>query len=118
MTVKICLNKVTKNKMVKRAHMMVRKYGDPLTFMLYTDELSSLIERRGSYGDLRDMAKQAYDYGSLTSTDTNSDQSYNATVDIPLYFSLAAMPCLTPRAKQRSKSSARTPVARLTSSTR
>lgn len=81
-TVKICLNKVTKNKMVKRAHMMVRKYGDPLTFMLYTDELSSLIERRGSYGDLRDMAKQAYDYGSLTSTDTNSDQSYNATVDI------------------------------------
>ena len=81
-TVKICLNKVTKNKMVKRAHMMVRKYGSPLTFMLYTDELSSLIERRGSYGDLRDMAKQAYDYNSLTSTDTNCDASYNATVDI------------------------------------
>lgn len=81
-TVKICLKKATKSKMIKRAHMMVRRYGEPLTFMLYTDELSTMLERRNSYGDLRDMQKLAWDWGATTATDTNSDSSYNATVDI------------------------------------
>ena len=81
-TVKICLNKFTRNKIIKRAHMMIRKYGEPLTFMVFTNELSTLVERRGSFGDLRDIAKLAYDSGALISTDTNCDASYNATVDI------------------------------------
>lgn len=81
-TVKICLNKFTKNKIVKRAHMMVRKYGESLTFFVFTNELSTLVERRGSFGDLRDIAKLAYDAGAEISTDTNCDASYNATVDI------------------------------------
>lgn len=81
-TVKRCLMKFTKNKIVKRAHMFVRKYGEPLSFFIYTDELSTLVERRGSYGDLRDISKLAYDWGSETSVDTNCDASYNATVDI------------------------------------
>lgn len=81
-TVKICLIKFTKNKIIKRSHMMTRKYSEPLTFMIYTDELSTLIERRGSYGDLRDIGKLAYDWGSETSVDTNSDASYNCTTDV------------------------------------
>ncbi len=80
-TVKRCLIKFTRNKIVKRAHMMIRKYGEPLSFMVFTDELSTLVERRGSYGDLRDIAKLAYN-GEEVSTDTNCDQSYNATVPI------------------------------------
>ncbi|MGN1228111.1 MAG: hypothetical protein ACI4T5_00465 [Prevotella sp.] len=82
LTVKICLFKATKNKLVKRADKMVKKYGEPLTFLMYTDELSQLLEKRGTYGDLRDLDKLAYDWGSKTSVDTNSDNSYCATADI------------------------------------
>jgi len=82
-TVKLCLIKFTKNKIVKRAHMIARKYGgENLIFSIFTDELSTLIERRGSYGDLRDIAKLAYDWDSELAVDTNSDASYNATVSI------------------------------------
>lgn len=81
-TVRLCLNKVTANKIKKRAHMMVRKYGSPLTFMIFADELSTLIERRGSWGDLRDISKLAYDWNSETATDTAFDGSYNCSVDI------------------------------------
>jgi len=80
-TVKLCHHKFTRNKMIKRCHMVIRKYLEPLTMMLYSEELSTLIERRGSYGDLRDAAKMAYDGGELT-TDTNCDASYNATVEV------------------------------------
>lgn len=92
-TVKRCLMKFTKNKIVKRAHMFIRKYGEALSFFIFTDELSTLVERRGSYGDLRDIGKLAYDWGSETSVDTNCDASYNATVDI----NWCSIYCSTPK---------------------
>jgi len=92
-TVKLCLLKLTKNKIVKRAHMMIRKFGEALSFFVFTDELSTLLERRGSYGDLRDISKLAYDWGSETSVDTNCDASYNATVGI--YWN--SIFCTTPK---------------------
>lgn len=78
-----CLQNVTRVKLVKRADYFVRKYGEPLTFMLFSEELATITEgNKKAYSDLRTIGRLAYDLGAEFSNDTNSDQSYNATVDI------------------------------------
>ena len=39
-----CLQTITKAKLVKRADMFIRKYGEPLTFWFYNEELATMTE--------------------------------------------------------------------------
>ncbi len=90
-----CLQNITRAKLVKRADMLVRKYGEPLTFMLFSEELATMAEgNRKAYSDLRTIGRLAYDLGASFSTDTNSSESYCAMVDI-IWCSLY---CSTPAA--------------------
>ena len=90
-----CLQNITRAKLVKRADMFIRKYGEPLTFMLFSEELSTMTEgNKKAYSDLRTIGRLAYDLGASFSTDTNSSESYCAMVDI-IWCSLY---CSTPAA--------------------
>ena len=90
-----CLQNITRAKLVKRADMFIRKYGEPLAFMLFSEELSTMSEgNKKAYSDLRTIGRLAYDLGAYFSTDTNSTESYCAMVDI-IWCSLY---CSTPAA--------------------
>ena len=39
-----CLQTITKAKLLKRADMFVRKYGEPLAFWFYNEELATMTE--------------------------------------------------------------------------
>ncbi|MCQ2223948.1 MAG: DUF3987 domain-containing protein [Bacteroidaceae bacterium] len=83
-----CLQTITKAKLVKRADMFIRKYGEPLAFWFYNEELATMTEsNRRAFADLRTMDRLAYDLGAEYGSDTLSDASYNADVDV-LYCSL------------------------------
>lgn len=83
-----CLQTITKAKLVKRADMFIRKYGEPLAFWFYNEELATMTEsNKRAFADLRTMDRLAYDLGSEFGSDTLSDASYNADVDV-LYCSL------------------------------
>nr|WP_297651821.1 hypothetical protein [uncultured Prevotella sp.] len=83
-----CLQTITKAKLVKRADMFIRKYGEPLAFWFYNEELATMTEsNKRAFADLRTMDRLAYDLGSEYGSDTLSDASYNADVDV-LYCSL------------------------------
>jgi len=90
-----CVQNITRAKLVKRADMFIRKYGEPLTFMVFSEELSTISEgNKKAYSDLRTIGRLAYDLGAHFSTDTNSSESYCAMVDI-IWCSLF---CSTPAA--------------------
>ncbi len=90
-----CLQNITRAKLVKRADMFIRKYGEPLTFFLFSEELSTMTEgNKKAYSDLRTIGRLSYDLGASYSTDTNSSESYCAMVDI-IWCSLY---CSTPAA--------------------
>ena len=83
-----CLQTITKAKLVKRADMFIRKYGEPLTFWFYNEELATMTEsNKRAFADLRTMDRLAYDLGAEYGSDTLSDTSYNADVDV-IYCSL------------------------------
>ncbi len=83
-----CLQTITKAKLVKRADMFIRKYGEPLSFWFYNEELATMTEsNKRAFADLRTMDRLAYDLGAEYGSDTLSDASYNADVDV-LYCSL------------------------------
>ena len=83
-----CLQTITKAKLVKRADMFIRKYGEPLAFWFYNEELATMTEsNKRAFADLRTMDRLAYDLGAEYGSDTLSDSSYNADVDI-IYCSL------------------------------
>lgn len=87
-TVTRIINTITKAKLVKRADMMVRKYGSPLSFFFFSEELATMTEsNKRAFADLNTMDRLAYDLGAEYSSDTLSDASYNADVDI-IYNSL------------------------------
>jgi len=87
-TVTRIVNTITKAKLVKRADMMVRKYSSPLAFFFYSEELATMTEsNKRAFADLNTMDRLAYDLGSEYSSDTLSDASYNADVDV-IYCSL------------------------------
>jgi len=90
-----CLQNITRAKLVKRADMFIRKYGEPLTFMLFSEELATMSEgNKKAYSDLRTIGRLAYDLGASFTNDTNSSDSYCAMVDI-IWCSLY---CSTPAA--------------------
>ena len=83
-----CLQTITKAKLVKRADMFIRKYGEPLAFWFYNEELATMTESdKRAFADLRTMDRLAYDLGAEYGSDTLSDASYNADVDV-IYCSL------------------------------
>ena len=87
-----CLQTITKAKLVKRADMFIRKYGEPLTFWFYNEELATMTEsNKRAFADLRTMDRLAYDLGAEYGSDTLSDASYNADVDV-IYCSLFCAP--------------------------
>ena len=92
-----CLQTITKAKLLKRADMFVRKYGEPLAFWFYNEELATMTEsNKRAFADLRTMDRLAYDLGAEYGSDTLSDASYNADVDV-IYCSLF---CATENALQ------------------
>lgn len=89
------VQKITYKKLIKRADMFNRKYGDTMSFFFFCEELAGISEGyRQAYSDLRTCARLAYDLGAYDSNDTLSDASYNAMVDI-IWCSLF---CATPAA--------------------
>ena len=83
-----CLQTITRAKLVKRADMFIRKYGEPLSFWFYNEELATMTEsNKRAFADLRTMDRLAYDLGAEFGSDTLSESSYNADVDV-LYCSL------------------------------
>lgn len=82
------LQTITRAKLVKRADMFIRKYGEPLAFFFFNEELATMTEsNKRAFADLNTMDRLAYDIGSEFGSDTLSDASYNADVDI-IYCSL------------------------------
>ncbi len=82
------LQTITKAKLVKRADMFIRKYGEPLSFFFFNEELATMTEsNKRAFADLNTMDRLAYDLGAEYGSDTLSDASYNADVDI-IYCSL------------------------------
>ena len=56
-----CLQTITKAKLVKRADMFIRKYGEPLTFWFYNEELATMTEsNKRAFADLRTMDRLYY----------------------------------------------------------
>lgn len=82
------LQTITRAKLVKRADMFIRKYGEPLAFFFFNEELATMTEsNKRAFADLNTMDRLAYDLGAEFGSDTLSDASYNADVDI-IYCSL------------------------------
>ena len=79
---------ITKAKLVKRADMFHRKYGETLAFFFFSEELATMTEsNKRAFADLNTMDRLAFDLGAEFSSDTLSDASYNADVDV-IYCSL------------------------------
>lgn len=82
------LQTITRAKLVKRADMFIRKYGEPLAFFFFNEEVATMTEsNKRAFADLNTMDRLAYDLGAEYGSDTLSDASYNANVDI-IYCSL------------------------------
>lgn len=82
------LQTITKAKLVKRADMFIRKYGEPLAFFFFNEELATMTDsNKRAFADLNTMDRLAYDLGAEYGSDTLSEASYNADVDI-IYCSL------------------------------
>jgi hypothetical protein len=82
------LQTITRAKLVKRADMFIRKYGEPLSFFFFNEELATMTEsNKRAFADLNTMDRLAYDLGAEFGSDSLSDASYNADVDI-IYCSL------------------------------
>ena len=82
------LQTITRAKLVKRADMFIRKYGEPLPFFFFNEELATMTEsNKRAFADLNTMDRLAYDLGAEFGSDSLSDASYNADVDI-IYCSL------------------------------
>lgn len=82
------LQTITRAKLVKRADMFIRKYGEPLAFFFFNEELATMTDsNKRAFADLNTMDRLAYDLGAEYGSDTLSDASYNADVDI-IYCSL------------------------------
>ena len=82
------LQTITRAKLVKRADMFIRKYGEPLAFFFFNEELATMTEsNKRAFADLNTMGRLAYDLGAEFGSDSLSEASYNADVDI-IYCSL------------------------------
>ena len=82
------LQTITRAKLVKRADMFIRKYGEPLAFFFFNEELATMTEsNKRAFADLNTMDRLAYDLGAEFGSDSLSEASYNADVDI-IYCSL------------------------------
>ena len=82
------LQTITRAKLVKRADMFIRKYGEPLSFFFFNEELATMTEsNKRAFADLNTMDRLAYDIGAEYGSDSLSEASYNADVDI-IYCSL------------------------------
>ena len=82
------LQTITRAKLVKRADMFIRKYGEPLAFFFFNEELATMTEsNKRAFADLNTMDRLAYDLGAEYGSDTLSDASYSADVDM-IYCSL------------------------------
>ena len=69
--------------LVKRADMMQRIYGAPLTLCMFADELSIVTQsNKRAFSDLMQIMKTAFDLGSEYGQDYLSETSYSAMVDI------------------------------------
>ena len=68
--------------------MFIRKYGEPLAFFFFNEELATMTEsNKRAFADLNTMDRLAYDLGAEFGSDSLSEASYNADVDI-IYCSL------------------------------
>jgi hypothetical protein len=68
--------------------MFIRKYGEPLSFFFFNEELATMTgSNKRAFADLNTMDRLAYDLGAEFGSDSLSDASYNADVDI-IYCSL------------------------------
>ena len=76
------LQKFTLPILVKYADYARRKYGDYLSFFLFSDEMGSFVENKRSSREYQSVARTAYNLDEIYSRDTLYDGGYNANVSI------------------------------------
>lgn len=77
------MQSITVPKLVKRADFMARRYGAPLTFFIYTDELATMCTgSRQSREEYSAVARTAYQKGEVYIRETLYQEGYNAAVDV------------------------------------
>ena len=83
LTVVRFMQNITIPKLVKRADFMVRRYGEPLSFFIFADELATLTKGSGRQRDeMEAVGRTAYMLGEKYIRETLYQDGYNAMVDI------------------------------------
>lgn len=83
LTVVRYMQNITVPKLVKRADFMVRRYGDPLSFFIFSDELAMLTKGSGKEREEREaVGRTSYMLGEMYVRETLYQDGYNAMVDI------------------------------------
>lgn len=78
-----CLQTITRAMLTKRADAIQTKYGDPLAFFLFAEEMALLADsNKRAFADLRTLDRLAYDLGAEYCSETMYDGGCNSDVDI------------------------------------
>ena len=78
-----CMQTITRAMLTKRADAIQTKYGEPLSFFLFAEEMSLMADsNKRTYADLRTLDRLAYDLGSEFCNETMYDAGCNSDVDI------------------------------------
>lgn len=78
-----CIQTITRAMLTKRADAIQTKYGEPLTFFLFAEEMGLMADsNKRAYADLRTLDRLAYDLGAEFCSETMYDAGCNSDVDI------------------------------------
>lgn len=78
-----CIQTITRAMLTKRADAIQTKYGDPLAFFLFAEEMALLADsNKRAFADLRTLDRLAYDLGAEYCSETMYDGGCNSDVDI------------------------------------
>lgn len=78
-----CIQTITRAMLTKRADAIQTKYGEPLSFFLFAEEMSLMADsNKRAYADLRTLDRLAYDLGAEFCSETMYDAGCNSDVDI------------------------------------
>ena len=78
-----CIQTITRSMLTKRADALQTKYGEPLSFFLFAEEMSLMADANTRpHADLRTPDRLAYDLGAEFCSETMYDGGCNSDVDI------------------------------------
>lgn len=78
-----CIQTITRAMLTKRADAIQTKFGEPLAFFLYAEEMGLMADSyKRVYADLRTLDRLAYDLGAEFCNETLHEAGCNSDVDI------------------------------------